>query len=60
MNQVIECHGGIDYKLEHMNKARLERLGLLPQSIWVTDAAINWDGNNDGPENLDDDKERVV
>jgi hypothetical protein len=60
MNQVIECHGGIDYKIERMNKARLERLGLLPQSIWVTDAAMDWDGNDDRSENSDDDKESVV
>jgi hypothetical protein len=33
MIQVIECNGGYDYRIEHMNKARLERLGLLPQSI---------------------------
>jgi hypothetical protein len=60
MNQVIECHGGINYKVEHMNKAKLDRLGLLPQSIWVMDAAMDWDGNDDGPANLDNDKESVV
>jgi hypothetical protein len=43
-----------------MNKARLERLGLLPQSIGVTDAAMAWDGDNGGPENLDDDEESLV
>jgi hypothetical protein len=43
-----------------MNKARLERLGLLPHSIWVTDAAMAWDGNNGGPENSDNGKESVV
>jgi hypothetical protein len=60
MNQVIKCHGGIDYKIEHMNKARLERLGLLAQSIWVMDAAMAWNCNNDGPENLDNDEESGV
>jgi hypothetical protein len=43
-----------------MNKARLERLGLLPQSIGVTDAAMAWDGDNGGPENLDDDEESLI
>jgi hypothetical protein len=43
-----------------MNKARLERLGFLPQSILVTDATIAWDGDNGGPENLEDEEESVV
>jgi hypothetical protein len=62
LSQVIECHGGIHYKIEHMNKARwLERLGLLPQSIWVMDAATDcWDGNNEGPETSDNGEESVV
>jgi hypothetical protein len=47
MNQVIECNGGCDYRIEHMNKARLERLGLLPQSFLVTDAAMDRDGSDD-------------
>jgi hypothetical protein len=42
MNQIIEGHGSNDYKILHMNKARLERLGLLPQSIAMTDAADDW------------------
>ncbi len=46
MNEVIECNGGCDYKIQHMNKTRLARLGLLPQSILVTDAAMDWDGNS--------------
>jgi hypothetical protein len=58
--QVFECNGGHDYKIQHMNKARLERLGLLPQSILVMDAAMAWDGDDGGPENLDDDKESLV
>jgi hypothetical protein len=31
-----------DYKIVHMNKARLVRLGLLPQNIEMTDAADDW------------------
>jgi hypothetical protein len=42
MNQIIEANGSNDYQIVHMNKARLERLGLLPQSIEMTDAANNW------------------
>jgi hypothetical protein len=59
MNQVIECNGGWDYRIQHMNKARLERLGLLPQSILVMDAAKDWDGirgsNHDDDDDLDND-----
>jgi hypothetical protein len=42
MNQIIEAHGSNKYQLVHMNKARLERLGLLPQSNEMTDAADDW------------------
>jgi hypothetical protein len=42
MNQIIKAHGSNDYKIIHMNKARLERLGLLPQSIAMMDAADDW------------------
>jgi hypothetical protein len=31
-----------------MNKARLERLGLWPQSIEMTDAADDWLNGSDG------------
>jgi hypothetical protein len=57
MNQVIECNGGHNYRIKHMNKARLERLDLLPpQSILVTDAAMDWDGwDNDDSDDSDDD-----
>jgi hypothetical protein len=39
MNQVIECLGNNTYKIEHMNKPRLERLEVLPRTIEVTDDA---------------------
>jgi hypothetical protein len=57
MNEVIECNGGCDYKIQHMNKARLERLGLLPQSLFVTDAAMDWDDNGDEEDDDDDEDE---
>ena len=57
MNEVIEHNGGCDYKIQHMNKARLERLGLLPQSLFVTDAANDWDNDDDESENDDDESE---
>jgi hypothetical protein len=45
---VIECNWGRNYRIEHMNKARLERLGLLVQSI------LAWDGaNGSDDDNLD-------
>jgi hypothetical protein len=43
-----------------MNKARLERLGLIPRIVWVADAAMDWDDDDDGQENLDDDEESEV
>jgi hypothetical protein len=46
MYQIIEAHGINDYRIMHMNKARQERLGLLPQSIEMTDAADNWLNGN--------------
>jgi hypothetical protein len=46
MNQIIEAHGSNDNRIVHMNKARLERLGLLPQSIEMTYAADNWLNGN--------------
>jgi hypothetical protein len=33
MNSIIECDGSNNYQITHMNKMRLERLGLLPRSI---------------------------
>ena len=42
-NSIIERDGNNDYRIVHMNKARLERLGLLPESIKVTDAIAQWD-----------------
>jgi hypothetical protein len=38
-NEIIDAHGGNDYKLQHMGKERLERNGRLPVSLIVTDVA---------------------
>jgi hypothetical protein len=46
MNQIIKAHGSYNYKIVHMNKARLERLGLLPWSIEMMDAADDWLNDN--------------
>ena len=48
MNQVIKCLGDIDYKLEHMSKQRLERLGELPRSIRATDDSERFIEDKDG------------
>jgi hypothetical protein len=46
MNQIIEAHSSNDYRIEH-KKARLKRLGLLPQSILeMADAADDWLNGN--------------
>jgi hypothetical protein len=43
MNQIIEAHSSNDYKIVHMNKARLVWLSLLPHtSIEMTDAEDDW------------------
>jgi hypothetical protein len=57
MNKVSKCNGGCNYRIQHMNKARLERLGLLPQSLLVTDTAIAWHGNYGGTDNNDEDEQ---
>lgn len=44
MNEIIECHGDNDYRIPHMNKQRLERLGQLPVSIPVTPLVDVWEG----------------
>ena len=36
MNEIIECDGGNNYALPHLNKWRLEMHGNLPRSITVT------------------------
>jgi hypothetical protein len=40
-----------------MNKARLERLGMLPQSIKMTDAADDWLNDTATNESVSDDEE---
>jgi hypothetical protein len=42
-NEILDCHGDNNYKLPHMGKARLERLGLLPVSLDVTESSKIWD-----------------
>ena len=42
MNEIIDCDGGNHYDIVHLNKLRLERLGELPQSIYMTDRANDW------------------
>ena len=39
MNQIIDNHGGNNYKIPHMGTDRLERIGELPLVIRVTDGA---------------------
>ena len=39
MNEILECHGGNDYKLPHMGKEKLERIGKLPDVLEVTEMA---------------------
>ena len=53
LNEIIDCDGGNQHKIPHMNKDRLERLGQLPVSLEVTeDAEYVW-----GAEEGDDEEE---
>jgi hypothetical protein len=57
MNSIIDVDGNNNYKLEHMNKARLEREGLLPRSIVARPLHhlfldANHDENNQNEQNL--------
>jgi hypothetical protein len=40
LNEIINQHGSNDYKIPHLNKSRLERLGELPEVLDVTAEAI--------------------
>jgi hypothetical protein len=37
LNEIIKDHGGNNYRIPHMNKQRLERIGELPTVLDVTD-----------------------
>jgi hypothetical protein len=60
LNSIIECNGGNDYKIAHMSKEKLEREGLLPTNIIVTNEAQIWierfdgDDDDDNDDNTDD------
>jgi hypothetical protein len=43
MNQIIEHDGGNDFRLGHVGKERLERLGRLPLRLDVHEEAADWD-----------------
>ena len=45
MNNIMETDGSNKYKIEHMSKEKLQRLGLLPRSICVTDHRCLFDNN---------------
>ena len=57
-NEIITTDGGNHYKIPHMNKAALERLGQMPVSLAVTeDADIIWGAEADEEDDDDDDDE---
>ena len=41
MEQIIMCDGHNNYKLQHMSKEKLERIGRLPTSITVSEDVLN-------------------
>lgn len=54
MNSIIEVNGGNDYDIQHMGKQTLERHGLLPTSLRVTEYAQEWDNNSDDEDDNND------
>ncbi len=56
LNEIIEAHGDNDYKIPHINKAKLEREGQLPTSIRVTPKIKDFDlpSEDDGDDDDDD------
>ena len=46
MNEIIDCHGDNTYKIPHIGKSRLERVGQLPLTIEVTKQADNYITND--------------
>ncbi|KAL7575060.1 hypothetical protein ACA910_000431 [Epithemia clementina (nom. ined.)] len=47
-NEIIEANGGNDYKIAHIGKERLERLGRLPENLRVTSHAQHANDDGDG------------
>ena len=41
MQEIILCHGGNEYTLQHMSKTQLERNGHLPMSIAVSSGVLD-------------------
>jgi hypothetical protein len=56
-NQIIEHDAENDFRLGHMGKERLARLGQLPLSLDVHEQAADWDAILGGEEDEDEDDE---
>ena len=60
LNMIIENDGGNDYKIPHMGKESMERMGLLPGVLDVTPAGSAWlnptmdDDSSQDSDDLDD------
>jgi hypothetical protein len=54
MNCIMDCNGGNDYKIPHLGKARMERLGLLPTTLVASPIAVDF-WNNYMVDNDEDD-----
>jgi hypothetical protein len=48
MNQIIDHDGGNDFRLGHIGKERLKRLGELPLRLDVHEEAAEWDAVAEG------------
>ena len=42
LNEMIKCHGNNDYRIPHMNKAKLEREKRLPGCLNVCEEGVAW------------------
>ena len=42
LNEIIQCNGGNDYHIPHMNKNKLEKEGKLPECLEVCKSGESW------------------
>ena len=53
LNCIIETHGDNNYKIPHINKAKLEREGWFPSAVGVTPAAAQFMEDTDDTEDTE-------
>jgi hypothetical protein len=59
MNQIIEYDGGNEFRLGHIGKERLERMGKLPLRLDGHEEAADWDFVNGDSDDENSEDERI-